>query len=81
MQYSVNCLLIVVIASRLGLETESEQDLFVLRNVVMSPFQSAGNFVKELADKFQEVLEEKTKVWVPRSLGKAKTYTTSLDCH
>ena len=53
----------------------------MLRNVVMSPFQSAGNFVKELADKFQEVLEEKTKVWVPRSLGRARTYAASLDCH
>ena len=48
--------------SRLGLETESRQDLFVLRNVVMSPFQAAGDFVQNLADEFQKVLEEETKV-------------------
>ncbi|KAJ7699650.1 hypothetical protein B0H17DRAFT_869752, partial [Mycena rosella] len=47
---------------RLGLETDSRQDLFVLRNVVMSPFQAAGNFVQELATIFQKVLEEENVV-------------------
>ncbi|KAJ7622127.1 PLP-dependent transferase, partial [Roridomyces roridus] len=47
---------------RMGLETESRQDLFVLRNVVMSPFSSTNmNLVKELADEFQRVLEEETQ--------------------
>lgn len=47
---------------RLGLETESDQDLFVLRNVVMSPFQAGGNFVQELADIFQQTLEKEMEV-------------------
>ena len=47
---------------RLELETDSNQDLFVLRNVVMSPFQSAGNFVQRVADIFQGVLEEEMQV-------------------
>ncbi|KAJ7804515.1 hypothetical protein B0H14DRAFT_2527265 [Mycena olivaceomarginata] len=53
--------------SRMGLETASLQDLFVLRNVVMSPFQAAGNFVLELANIFQEVLEEEVKNVVRRN--------------
>lgn len=48
---------------RLQLETDSDQDLFVLRNVVMSPFQTAGNFVQELADIFQGVMEEEMQVY------------------
>ena len=28
----------------------------------MSPFQAAGDFVQNLADEFQKVLEEETKV-------------------
>jgi hypothetical protein len=47
---------------RIGLETESEQDLFVLRNVVMSPFQTAGGFVSKIADIFQKTLERETEV-------------------
>lgn len=47
---------------RMGLETESNQDLFVLRNVVMSPFQTAGDFVQDLAKIFQTVLEEEMHV-------------------
>ncbi|KAL1744697.1 pyridoxal phosphate-dependent transferase [Schizophyllum fasciatum] len=52
---------------RLGLETESEQDLFVLRNVVMSPFQAAGDFVQNLAGIFQATLEDEVKVIVKRN--------------
>jgi hypothetical protein len=48
----------------MGLETASLQDLFVLRNVVMSLCQAAGNFVHELANIFQEVLEEEVKVCI-----------------
>lgn len=47
---------------RMGLEIESQQDLFVLRNVVMSPFQTAGGFVQNIADIFQKVLEEEMQV-------------------
>ncbi|KAJ6487082.1 PLP-dependent transferase [Mycena vitilis] len=52
---------------RMGLETESKQDLFVLRNVVMSPFQAAGDFVQELASIFQQVLEEEVKDAIRRN--------------
>ncbi|KAJ7243183.1 pyridoxal phosphate-dependent transferase [Mycena haematopus] len=52
---------------RLGLETDSQQSLFVLRNVVMSPFQAAGNFVQELADIFRKVLEEEVKNVISRN--------------
>ncbi|KAL1733770.1 hypothetical protein EV714DRAFT_245990 [Schizophyllum commune] len=52
---------------RLGLETDSEQDLFVLRNVCMSPFQAAGDFVQELAKIFQETLEKEVQVVVKRN--------------
>ena len=47
---------------RAGLETDSGMDLFVLRNVVMSPFQAGPDFAKKLADTFKEVLEECLKV-------------------
>ncbi|OCH96572.1 PLP-dependent transferase [Obba rivulosa] len=52
---------------RIGLETESDQDLFILRNVVMSPFQSAGDFVQKIADIFQNTLEEEMKHVVARN--------------
>jgi hypothetical protein len=47
---------------RVGLETESNQDLFVLRNVVMSPFQASADFVANIADTFRNVLEDSLKV-------------------
>ncbi|KAF3001603.1 hypothetical protein E8E14_005800 [Neopestalotiopsis sp. 37M] len=46
---------------RLGLE-DSKQDLMVLRNVVMSPFPTDGNFINRLADVFYKTVEEETKV-------------------
>ncbi|KAJ7467438.1 PLP-dependent transferase [Mycena galericulata] len=52
---------------RLQLETESNQDLFVLRNVVMSPFQTAGDFVGKLAGIFQGILEEEMKHVITRN--------------
>lgn len=48
---------------RMGLETDSHQDLFVLRNVVMSPFQTTGNFVQQLADTFKQTLEREMQVF------------------
>ena len=47
---------------RLGLETESEQRLSVLRNVVMSPFQATANFAAKIANTFVQTLEEELQV-------------------
>ncbi|KZT22906.1 PLP-dependent transferase [Neolentinus lepideus HHB14362 ss-1] len=41
---------------RMGLE--GDEDLYVLANVCMSPFPTAGNFIGELADAFQNVAQE-----------------------
>jgi hypothetical protein len=46
---------------RLGLKN-SHQDLMVLRNVVMSPFPTDGNFIGKLADIFYKTAEAETKV-------------------
>ncbi|KAK1715386.1 hypothetical protein BDP67DRAFT_617791 [Colletotrichum lupini] len=46
---------------RLGLE-QSSQDLMVLRNVVMSPFPTDGNFINQLADIFYDVVAKETKI-------------------
>ena len=54
---------VISLHRRIGLETDSEEALFVLRNVVLSPFQAAGNFVKStIGNIFQQVLEEQTAV-------------------
>ena len=45
---------------RLGLE--GNQDLFVLRNVVMSPFTTTRDFISDLAREFKKVLEEEVEV-------------------
>ncbi|TFK37682.1 PLP-dependent transferase, partial [Crucibulum laeve] len=52
---------------RLGLEDESGQDLFVMRNVVMSPFQVAGGFSQKLADIFKQTLEDEMRHVVERN--------------
>lgn len=53
---------------RLGLETDSGEDLFVLRNVVMSPFQAAGNFVKTTIGRiFRDVLEREVAHVIDRN--------------
>lgn len=49
---------------RLGL-APSTQDLMVLRNVVMSPFPSDGNFTNDLAEEFKKVVEAETEVCQP----------------
>lgn len=46
---------------RLGLE-KSTQDLMVLRNVVMSPFPTDGNFINQLADIFYQTVAKETEV-------------------
>ncbi|KZT57261.1 pyridoxal-dependent decarboxylase domain protein [Calocera cornea HHB12733] len=51
---------------RLGLE--GDQDIFVLRNVVMSPFGSTDNFVAKLAEIFKEVLSSEIEVVRQRAL-------------
>ncbi|KAH8205832.1 hypothetical protein TruAng_000108 [Truncatella angustata] len=48
-------------AERLGLE-DSTQDLMVLRNVVMSPFPTDGNFIHRLAKIFYDTVEKETKI-------------------
>lgn len=50
---------------RLGLK-DGPQDLFVLRNVVMSPFSTEKDFIAELVDAFQEVAKEAVSVSNPR---------------
>jgi hypothetical protein len=47
---------------RLGLPPDSPQNLMVLRNVVMSPFPTDGNFTNELARILKEVIIEETQV-------------------
>ncbi|KAI1630536.1 pyridoxal-dependent decarboxylase domain protein [Biscogniauxia mediterranea] len=46
---------------RLGLE-QSTQDLMVLRNVVMSPFPTDGNFTNTLAKIFYDVVQRETEI-------------------
>lgn len=46
---------------RLGLEN-SRQDLMVLRNVVMSPFPTDGNFIHHLAGIFYKAAAKETEV-------------------
>jgi len=46
--------------ARVGVQ--GPKDLFVLRNVVMSPFPTDGNFIKTLAEKFKEVAAEEVEV-------------------
>ena len=46
---------------RLGLP-RTEEKLFVLRNVVMSPFPTDGNFISKLAAEFRKVVEKEVMV-------------------
>ncbi|KAI1498074.1 pyridoxal-dependent decarboxylase domain-containing protein [Biscogniauxia marginata] len=46
---------------RLGLE-KSTQDLMVLRNVVMSPFPTDGNFTNKLAEIFYDTVKAETEI-------------------
>ncbi|KAJ7325911.1 PLP-dependent transferase [Mycena albidolilacea] len=58
---------------RMGLETDSRQDLFVLRNVVMSPFQGAGNYSNKIAELFKGVLQEEVQIVRDRATVKPET--------
>ncbi|KAJ7617819.1 PLP-dependent transferase [Roridomyces roridus] len=49
---------------RAGLETDSRQDLFVLRNIVTSPFRTD---VKNLADEFQAIVQDEVKQAIIRN--------------
>ena len=46
---------------RLGL-TEDKLDLFVLRNVLMNPFPTEGNFVDKMMGIFKDVVEKEVEV-------------------
>ena len=48
---------------RLKLEVDNT-DLFVLRNVVMSPFPTEGNFIDKMAGVFRKIVEEEVEVRV-----------------
>jgi hypothetical protein len=50
---------------RLGLQGKT--DLFVLRNVVMSPFPTAGSFIKQLAKTFGKIVDEEIANCLPVS--------------
>ncbi len=47
---------------RMGLDTEDNSGLVVLRNTVMSPFTTLNGFIGTLADTFQKILEEEVEV-------------------
>lgn len=48
---------------RLHLPYEGDENtLFVIRNVVTSPFPTDGNFIAKLADQFRGVVEDEVKV-------------------
>lgn len=66
---------------RVGLETESGVDLYVLRHAVMSPFQNGAGFASRLADTFKEVLEECLKVCRRASFTPDQTQTSWFDPH
>ena len=64
---------------RLGLE--GQQDLFVLRNVVMSPFTTTRNFVSDLVDEFKVVLEREVKVCKSPCLSDFFRIHCLSECH
>jgi len=51
---------------RLGLDDSDGHDLFVLRNVVMSPFPTEKDFITELTNIFKKVVEVEVQV---RTIG------------
>ncbi|KAF8198646.1 group II decarboxylase [Pholiota molesta] len=60
---------------RLGLETASNQSLFVLRNVVMSPFQLTADFAGHIADIFRRTLVEEMEHVVARNTVHPQEHT------
>ncbi|TFK20430.1 PLP-dependent transferase [Coprinopsis marcescibilis] len=61
---------------RAGLETESNADLFVLRNVVMSPFQANAEFVENvMGGVIRGLVEENVKVLISRNTISPQKHT------
>lgn len=58
---------------RLGL-FQDQVDLVVMRNVVMSPWPTDGNFIAQLVDEFRKVLDEEVEVG-----GKAQAFVKMND--
>jgi hypothetical protein len=52
---------------RLGLETKSGVDLFVLRNVVMSPYTTTDGFIERLSDAFGKIVDDEIGRLLPFS--------------
>ncbi|TFY82435.1 hypothetical protein EWM64_g1571, partial [Hericium alpestre] len=57
------------------LHLEGDEDLFVLRNVVMSPFTTTHLFIAELAGIFKQVLEEEVERVRERNTPKKAIHT------
>jgi len=66
---------------RMGLETDSEQDLFVLRNVVMSPFQGVSDYPGRMAELFENVLKEETKNVIERATISPQDHSFTMQGH
>ena len=62
---------------RLGLH-EDQEDLFVFRNVVMSPWPTDGNFIARLIVEFKKVLNEEVQVYNVRSSNLQRWMLTRL---
>jgi hypothetical protein len=62
---------------RLGVKS-CTLDLFVIRNVVMSPFPTDGNFLRELSSILKGVIEEEVKVSL--SMRNWKCLGAKFDC-
>ncbi|KAI5818178.1 PLP-dependent transferase [Pyronema omphalodes] len=52
---------------RLGLEIESGVNLFVLRNVVMSPYTTTDGFIEKLSDAFGKIVDDEISRVLPFS--------------
>jgi hypothetical protein len=66
---------------RMGLETESRQDLFVLRNVVMSPFQGVSDYPRRMAEIFEGVLREEVQNVLERATVSPQKHFFTVQGH
>ncbi|KAL8946948.1 MAG: hypothetical protein Q9222_006720 [Ikaeria aurantiellina] len=62
---------------RLGL-AQDEMSLMVLRNVLMTPFPTEGNFIEKMVNIFQEVVEREVKVCQKRNETKENHHSFIL---
>ena len=62
---------------RLGL-AQDELNLFVLRNVLMTPFPTEGNFIDKMVQIFQEVIEREVAVCKPLPSHRDKLMLTKV---